>query len=621
MPGTNSGVNPDDPTMVLAFRSALLHQGIIVLLIFAVLSVAWVSLREQAGDGSGAPSRPEPAGRRVLRIGFGLLWLLDAALQIQPGMAVGAPSQVIGPAAATSPGWVQHLVGWAGSMWAYHPVQLGTATLWIQAGIGLWLLAAPRGISSRLAGVASLAWGLAVWVFGESFGGIFAPGLTWLAGAPGAALLYAVAGALLVLPDRSWQTPRLGRAWLAVLGAFLAGMALLQAWPGRGFWPGTTGSSGTLASIVQAAADKSQPRALSDLVTKFASLTSAHGLLVNLVAVIALAVIGVAFATGLPRVIRPALAAFAGLCLLAWVLVEDLGFLGGVGTDPGSMIPMVLLAAGGYLALTRPLAPVPAAEPVPGLDSPALAPASASASAPPPAPGWRARLQPDALRRSVKAASFGATASLGAAGVILLGVVPLASAETTPAASALLAESLDGGANLVNYPAPGFTLTDQQGQQVSLAELRGKVVLLTFLDPVCVSDCPLIAQDFRQAGQLLGASSSRVELVAVDVNPLYYQAAYTQAFDREEGLANVADWVFLTSNPARLRQVYNAYGVGSQTLPAGAMLGHSDIAFAIDPNGHLRQILDMDPGQGLPATQSSFAAELAGAASQLLGSA
>jgi hypothetical protein len=35
------------------------------------------------------------------------------------------------------------------------------------------------------------------------------------------------------------------------------------------------------------------------------------------------------------------------------VLVQDLGFLGGTGTDPNSMIPFILLAAGGYLALTR----------------------------------------------------------------------------------------------------------------------------------------------------------------------------------------------------------------------------------------------------------------------------
>jgi hypothetical protein len=61
--------------------------------------------------------------------------------------------------------------------------------VWIQVGIGLWLLVAVRGWWSRGAGLASVAWGLMVWIWGESFGGIFAPGLSWLTGAPGAVLL------------------------------------------------------------------------------------------------------------------------------------------------------------------------------------------------------------------------------------------------------------------------------------------------------------------------------------------------------------------------------------------------------------------------------------------------
>ena len=213
-------------------------------------------------------------------------------------------------------------------------------------------------------------------------------------------------------------------------------------------------------------------------------------------------------------------------------------------------------------------------------------------------------------------------ASLGAAGVIVLGVVPLATAETTPAASALLAESLDGGANPGGLPAPGFTLTDQRGQQVSLAGLRGKVVLLTFLDPVCVSDCPLIAQEFRQAGQLLGADSSRVELVAVNVNPPYYQAAYTQAFDRQEGLANVPDWVFLTSSPAQsapgLQRVRRSVADPPRRRHAGPTATSRSPS---TPPGHLRQVLNMDPGPGFWAIQSSFAAELAGGGEPAAGSA
>jgi hypothetical protein len=53
---------------------------------------------------------------------------------------------------------------------------------------------------------------------------------------------------------------------------------------------------------------------------------------------------------------------------------------------------------------------------------------------------------------------------------------------------------------------------------------------------------------------------------------------------------------------ARLRQVYRAYGVASQTLPAGAMLGHSDIAFVVDQRGHLVQELNVDPGPGTAIT-------------------
>jgi len=202
--------------------------------------------------------------------------------------------------------------------------------------------------------------------------------------------------------------------------------------------------------------------------------------------------------------------------------------------------------------------------------------------------------------------------SAGAFGVIVLGAVPMAAAQAAPAASTILAQSIDGGGSPIDLPAPGFSLTGQDGRPVSLAGLRGKVVLLTFLDPVCVTDCPLIAQEFRQASRLLRADRGRVELVAIDVNPLYSGVAYTQAFDRQENLAGVASWRYLTGSPARLRQVYRAYGIPAQTLPAGAMLGHPDIVFVIDAHGTMRQELDFDPGPGTAATEASFAPAAAG---------
>ena len=237
----NSGLNAADPTLVAAFRSALLHQGAIALIAIVFLWLIWATARTwrvapTTGKGGAASAAGQPAsaaggaasaegqptsaaaearGRRLLRLGFGALWIFDGILQAQPKMAGGLASQVIQPTAAASPAWVQHLVNWGGTAWSYHPIQAGAASVWIQIGIGAWLIVASRGSWSRLAGVASVGWGLIVWVFGESFGGIFAPGLSWLTGAPGAVLLYVAAGALIALPEGAWRSPRLGRLLLA----------------------------------------------------------------------------------------------------------------------------------------------------------------------------------------------------------------------------------------------------------------------------------------------------------------------------------------------------------------------------------------------------------------------
>ncbi|MFI5066116.1 MAG: hypothetical protein ACHP9Z_19365, partial [Streptosporangiales bacterium] len=159
-------------------------------------------------------------------------------------------------------------------------------------------------------------------------------------------------------PWGAWASPRLGQLTLAGLGLFLAVMAGLQAQPSLGYWRGSSyGQPGPLATMVQSMAQTPQPGFLSRWVAAFGALDQAHGFAVNLFAVTALAAVGAAFLSGRRWLIRPGLIAFTALCLADWVLIQDLGFLGGVGTDPNSMIPFILLAWAGYLALRRPAAP------------------------------------------------------------------------------------------------------------------------------------------------------------------------------------------------------------------------------------------------------------------------
>jgi cytochrome oxidase Cu insertion factor (SCO1/SenC/PrrC family) len=606
----NSGLSPGDPVLIAAFRSALLHQGVIVLVMILLLGLVGATLRVwpastagAAADGAAGAGNPEPRGRRLLRIGFGVLWIFDGLLQAQPKMAGGLATQVIGPAAASSPAWVQHLVNWGGTIWSYHPVEAAAASVWIQVGIGAWLIAAGGGAWSRLPGAASVAWGLIVWVFGESFGGIFAPGLSWLTGAPGGVLCYVVAGALIALPPDAWRSLRSGRWLLAGLGMFFAGMAVLQAWPGRGSWQGTVltntghGKPGPLAGMVREMAATPQPHGLSALLSGFASFVARHGFAVNLVVVLALAGLGALFLTGRTRLVRYGVWAGIGFCLTVWVLVQDLGFLGGLGTDPNSMIPLILLFSAGYLALI----PVPQ-------ETPEAVTA-----------GWRAQLRPGTLGRAVASARWRWVAAAGALAVIVLGAAPMAAAAADRTADPILALAIAGDSSRLDLPAPGFSLTDQAGRTVSLDSLRGKVVLMTFLDPVCTTDCPIIAQELKQAGRMLGAQDARVELVAVVANPTYRSVAVTQAFDRQEGLASVPNWLYLTGSLGQLRPVWRHYGVEVENLPAGAMAAHNDLAVVIDAAGNIRREVGADPGPGTGGTQSSFAVLLSQYARDALG--
>ena len=203
-----------------------------------------------------------------------------------------------------------------------------------------------------------------------------------------------------------------------------------------------------------------------------------------------------------------------------------------------------------------------------------------------------------------------ALGALGAVAVVLVGTAPMVWAATSAHADPLLSVAVDGTPNVVDAPAPPFGLIDQTGTPVGLGQLRGRAVALTFLDPVCTTDCPLIAQNFRLADQMLGADASKVALVAIVVNPVYRAISFTRAFDRQEGLDHLTNWFYLTGSLPQLRAAWRAYGISAFVTPAGAMIGHQDVAFVIDPHGNERAILDSDPGGGGAAMSSSFAAQL-----------
>src|SRR5256885_4715846 len=75
------------------------------------------------------------------------------------------------------------------------------------------------------------------------------------------------------------------------------------------------------------------------------------------------------------------------------------------------------------------------------------------------------------------------------------------------------------GTDLGGVPAPNFRLTDQFGRPVSLAQFKGRPVVLTFLYTHCPDQCPLTAEKLHAVMLSLGSDAQRVGVVAVSTDP------------------------------------------------------------------------------------------------------
>ncbi len=149
------------------------------------------------------------------------------------------------------------------------------------------------------------------------------------------------------------------------------------------------------------------------------------------------------------------------------------------------------------------------------------------------------------------------------------------------------------GTDLGATAAPDFRLTDQNGHPIALSDLRGHVVVLTFLYTQCVDVCPLIASKLNLAYQQLGAAAKQVSFVAVSVEPEEDTPAAIAAFSRKNGMDG--KWLYLNGSRAQLVPVWSAYYIGTETpAPLSTTVGHSTRVVLIDRAGRERVNLDSD---------------------------
>ena len=146
------------------------------------------------------------------------------------------------------------------------------------------------------------------------------------------------------------------------------------------------------------------------------------------------------------------------------------------------------------------------------------------------------------------------------------------------------------GTELEKNMAPDFTLTDGvSGKSVTLSSLRKNTVALAFLYTRCPDVCPLTAGQFRAAQRSLGGDASKVDFVAVSVDPEGDTPAAVREFSSLHDLTD--HWHYLIGPRAQLEAVWSLYGIGSFTSSGARAVEHNDAIYLIDGRGRERAIL------------------------------
>jgi protein SCO1/2 len=178
--------------------------------------------------------------------------------------------------------------------------------------------------------------------------------------------------------------------------------------------------------------------------------------------------------------------------------------------------------------------------------------------------------------RGRRVLAAGAPLLFGALGVTLLATSEISASGAPPSPSALPAPLRQG------VPAPEFRLTDHRGRPLTLEDLRGRPVVMTFVYTDCHATCPLLIERLKALETRVPAAD--VAFVAVSLDPERdTPAALAAAATRWE----LGDrWHLVTGEPAAVQALLRAHRVGWATLPTGER-AHDNVVTLIDRRGRL----------------------------------
>jgi protein SCO1 len=137
--------------------------------------------------------------------------------------------------------------------------------------------------------------------------------------------------------------------------------------------------------------------------------------------------------------------------------------------------------------------------------------------------------------------------------------------------------------------APEFDLDGSDGSKLSLADHRGKIVILGFGFTSCPDVCPTTLAVLAQARKKLGADAKHLQVIYITVDPQTDNAAqmrkYLATFDKT--------FIGGTGTESQLNAVRKEYGIIAEKKTYGSnyTYAHSSYTYLIDGEGKLRALM------------------------------
>jgi protein SCO1/2 len=135
--------------------------------------------------------------------------------------------------------------------------------------------------------------------------------------------------------------------------------------------------------------------------------------------------------------------------------------------------------------------------------------------------------------------------------------------------------------------APALALVDQAGQPLALSDLRGKVVLLTFIYSSCSDVCPLITVAMAAIQhRLTEAERERIFFLSVTTEPEVDTPEVLRAYAHRHN-ADLTSWAFLTGSLPAVQDVWRSYGLSVKRRAEGGV-DHPGWTLLLDREGMVR---------------------------------